>query len=132
MVKTAGQEIYDGRTVSFESDGTVSAGDAVMFDANGQLTPALDGDLVGVAADTVGDHSAGDRISVHVSGIVVGNVASGVTADATSGLTVGASADGDNAGELIAGGDEAHAFCDEGGSYRGGDIATGYSAVHLG
>ncbi len=56
----------------------------------------------------------------------------GVTAGSTSGLTVGASADGDNAGELISGGDEAHAFSDEGGAFKGASLDTGYAAVHLG
>lgn len=60
-----------GRTMTFETDGTVSGGDAVKYDASGLLTPttANEDTWIGVAEQsTIGDD---DFESVHVAGLGV-------------------------------------------------------------
>ena len=113
MVKEAGQTVYDGRTVSFESDGDVSKGDIVEL-AGDTVSDHDAGTAIGVVSDqTKDDHEAGDKIPVHVTGVVIAAVPGGT-------------AGGDDvAGEFVA-------FSDEGGEFKGASIADGYAAVHLG
>ena len=71
----------DPRTVTYEAGESITSGDAVTIDTNGELTPANSGDtntdVVGIAAE---DGSDGDNISVYVEGRVVANVATDVAA----------------------------------------------------
>lgn len=126
MVKTAGQTVYDGRTVSYPGDGSAAPGDFVTFDAEGKITQTGDTDnAVGILSDQAGEaHDDGDNVPVHVTGVVIGNVATGTSA----GDPLGASA---TAGEAGAG-DKYDAFSDEGGEFKGANISDGYAAVHLG
>lgn len=91
-----------GDTVALESDGTGVAGDFVTFNTSAQVTPtsATGDQIVGVLSEDA--PSAGDDVAVHVQGVVVGNVATGIAAgdwlsssatagqaDATDGSTSG-------------------------------------------
>jgi hypothetical protein len=72
----------DAGTITYEADESITAGDAVTIDSTNQLLQAANSgdtnaDVVGIAADDAED---GDNVSVHVSGRIVANVASGVTA----------------------------------------------------
>lgn len=59
-----------GRTVTLESDGTVSPGDPVVFDSNGLVTGAAAGDVpVGVVENS--DMGGDDYYGVHVAGLGV-------------------------------------------------------------
>lgn len=126
MVKKPGQTIYDGRTVSFTGDGTAEPGDFVALDGDGKVTQAGDGDNpIGILSDqNDATHDDGDRVTVDVTGVVIGNVATGTAAG--EGLDSSATA-----GEVGAG-DKYDAFSDEGGEFKGASIDDGYAAVHLG
>lgn len=138
MSKPPGAMVNDGRTVQFESGGGVTSGDAVSI-TNGQLTLTDADNMVGIVSDVVEDgHDAGDLIDVHVTGVVVGNVADGAAAG-DSLTEVDTSVTGaPAAGTLIVGGDgQTDAFSDEGGQYKQHDssaasLDAGYAAVHLG
>ena len=72
----------DPGVITYEADESISAGDAVTIDSTNQLLQAANsGDtntrVVGIAAE---DATDGDEVAVYVSGRVVANVASGVTA----------------------------------------------------
>lgn len=121
MAKPAGHAVNDGRTVTFPSDGTVVSGDPVSLDVDG-VTPydsATAAAAAGVVSDVVkDDHDAGDNIEVHVTGVVIANVAAGVAR-----------------GDTVA--DDWVAFSDEGGQYKQSDssdasLDAGTAAVHLG
>lgn len=122
MAKTPGHMVYDGRTVSFETDGSVSSGEIVAL-AGGQTT-AMAGDgssnAIGVVSDKADpDAEAGDKIPVHVTGVVIADVP-----------------DGTAAGDSVAN-DKFDAFSDEGGQFKQHDsseatLDAGYAAVHLG
>lgn len=133
MAKEPGQMIYDGLGVTLEGDGSPARGDAVAI-TGGQVTQALDdGTTVNPALgvmtdrnDPASENAAGDNVSVQLGGVVIANVASGVTAGAQLG------ASGTNNGELAAGSDDIFALSDEGGSFKGSSLDAGYAAVHLG
>ena len=72
----------DPGVITYEADETISAGDAVTIDSTNQLLQAANsGDtnarVVGICAE---DATDGDEVGVYVSGRVVAQVASGVTA----------------------------------------------------
>jgi hypothetical protein len=72
----------DPGVITYEADEAITAGDAVTIDSTNQLLQAANsGDtnsaIVGIAAE---DGTDGDNISVYVSGRVVANVASAVSA----------------------------------------------------
>jgi hypothetical protein len=127
MVKVAGQAVYDGRTVTLTGDGTAAPGDFVGINS-GKVTTAddtTDTNIIGVVSDQTPSHSDGDTVEVHVTGVVVGNVASGVAA----GVELGTSA---TEGEAASGSQDIDTFCAEGGEFKGASIDAGYAAVHLG
>lgn len=66
------------KAVRIESDGTGEAGDAVTYNADGQVTPtAAAGELVvGVLFEDAPD--AGDQVAVQVSGVVAGVAAEAI------------------------------------------------------
>lgn len=133
MAKVPGQSVHGGMAVTLAGDGSPARGDAVAI-ASGQVTQAFDdgttvNPAVGVMSDTndpAADNDAGDNVSVELAGVVIANVASGITA----GEQLGAS--GTNNGELAAGSDDIFALSDEGGTYQGASLDAGYAAVHLG
>lgn len=131
--------VEDGRTVSFPSDGTAGPGDAVSLDANGQVTPTDADNSIGVLSDQApAAHDAGDNVPVHVTGVVVANVAAGAVAGDSLTEVDTSVAGAPAAGTLIVGGDgQMDAFSDEGGQYKQHDTSSasldaGYAAVHLG
>lgn len=136
MVKAPGQMVYDGRTVSFPGDGTATPGDLVSIDANGQVTLSDADNSIGILSDQAGEtHDAGDDVPVHVTGVVIANVADGTVAGDGLGEPDTATA-GHTAGELNTG-SEYDAFSDEGGQFKQHDTSSasldaGYAAVHLG
>lgn len=70
----------DGDVITYESDGTGSAGDAVTISA-GQVTPtsATDDDFLGILNEDSPD-TAGEPVEVNVQGVVVANVEGTVSA----------------------------------------------------
>ncbi|ELY91468.1 capsid cement protein [Natrialba taiwanensis] len=123
MAKPAGHAVYDGRTVSFPTDGSVASGEIVALDGSGQASSmAGDGssNAIGIVSDKANpDAEAGDNIPVHVTGVVIGEVPSGTAA-----------------GETVANG-KYDTFSDEGGQFKQHDTSSvsldaGYAAVHLG
>lgn len=101
-----------GDRVPLPTDGTGDAGDFVTFDANGQVTPvsAADDDIVGVLGQSGADASAGDKVQVHVQGVVNANVDSAVSAGEWLEY------DGANAGRVAANGQGSTHQVDEGGT----------------
>jgi len=72
----------ESKSMTYEADETITAGDAVTIDSTNQLLQAANsndtnGFIVGIAAE---DGEDGDNITVYTSGLIVANVASGVTA----------------------------------------------------
>lgn len=67
------------KSVREESDGTGRAGDAVTYNASGQVTPvtAADDDIIGILYEDAPD--AGDLVNVQDSGIVAARAAAAVT-----------------------------------------------------
>jgi len=101
----------DPGVITYEADESITAGDAVTIDSTNQLLQAANSgdtnaDVVGIAAV---DGEDGDNISVYVSGRIVANVASGVTA----GEELAAST---TDGQLAAGTGDLVALSDEGGT----------------
>lgn len=122
-----GESVFgEGRTVTYEAGGSITAGDLVAING-GQLATAdstTDTNPVGIAGE---DAASGDDTQVWVAGTVVGNVASGETA----GTELGASA---TEGELGAGSDGYQLLSDEGatsGLGIGSDVPTGAGVVKL-
>lgn len=97
-------------TVTLESDGSGTAGQAVKFNASDQVTPvtASGDDLVGVLSEDA--PAAGEDVSVVVFGPVI--------ADATSGLSAGnvTQPEGTNNGRLAANAQGRQQSVDEGGT----------------
>lgn len=108
-----GDSPFPGNTISVtrDSDGTGSAGDAVTYDANDQVTPvsAADDNIVGVLAENSPD-SAGEDVSVVVFGPVIANATSALAGDDV------ADAEGTNAGRLAANAQGRSHQVDEGGT----------------
>lgn len=128
-MKSPGLALFHGESETMESSGGLEPGQAVGFDANGQLAPANSGGsvtlVVGVVANTVDpDHEAGDLISVQTAGAIVTLVTDGVTA----GTELGASA---TDGTLTGGTGAGASFSDAGGFYRG-PVPDGYAVVRFG
>lgn len=98
------------KAVMIPSDGTGREGDAVTFDANGQVTPvaAVDDDIVGVLFEDAPD--AGDDVAVHVSGVVAARAAAAVAEGDVL------DPDGAAAGELAANAQGMSHSVDEGGT----------------
>lgn len=98
-------------TVTLDSDGAGSAGDAVGFDASDQVTPvsAADDDLVGILPED-SPASAGDDVAVVIFGPVIANATSGLAAGNVS------EPEGTNNGRLAANGDGRRRSVDEGGT----------------
>lgn len=134
MAKPPGFAVEFGQTLSFPSAGTAVSGDLVTLDANGQVAPSDADNSIGVVSDVVEDgHDAGDNIEVRVGGVVVSNVASGTVAGEGLGEPDSAATGGGTAGEMNGvGGSEYDVLSDEGGSYKGASMETGYAAVNLG
>lgn len=133
MAKPPGFGIYSPVTVSFPTAGNVVPGDLVSLDANGQVVATDAANSIGVVSDTAeGIGTAGENIDIHIGGVVVANVESGTTAGAGLGEPNTATA-GHNAGEMHSGGgSEYDLLSDEGGSFKGASMQTGYGAVNLG
>lgn len=129
-----GHAVYSGLTHPFELGPDANPGDFVAL-VDGVLTPTDANRSIGILSDQAAGYDAGDLADVHLSGIVIGNVAAGVTAG--DGLGDPDTAGGDTAGEAAAGGDRFTAVSDEGGQYRMHEtvdktLDAGYGAVHLG
>lgn len=113
MALKLGQRAYGNGadTITLDSDGSGSAGDAVTFNGSGQVTPvsASDDDIIGVLTeDSPAD--AGDAVGVHLQGAVVANVAGSVsTGDVLE-------PDGTNAGRLTTNAQGSSYEVDEGGT----------------
>ena len=103
-----------------DADESTSVGDAVTID-DGDLEPTGDtDDLTGIRARGL---EAGADYSVVVSGVVIANVATGVSA----GDDLDTSA---TAGQLAAeSGGPVHALSDEGGTWKGADLPDNAAAV---
>lgn len=135
MSKELGDQAAGGpaNTTTNPGDGTVTAGQAVAIDqSDGQAKPgdtdtaAID-QFAGIATEDFGD--AGDSETIALSGVYIAVVDSGVTAGAR--LDLG-NATGTTTGTLIdADGGPALALSDEGGTYKGADLATGEAAVYF-
>lgn len=133
MAKKLGDKV-EARTTTIglaDSDEDCAVGDAVAL-ASGDLTPgdaSAGHELTGVRAK--GDMS-GDQAPATVSGIIVANVDSGVTAGSDLDLVDTSVTGAPAAGTLVASsGGPAHALSDEGGSYKGASIPDGAAAVLL-
>ena len=128
MVKGPGMAVYDGITITLPGDGTASPGDFVGING-GKVTTAdgtTDTNIVGVLSDqNPASHSDGDTVELHITGVVVGNVAGGTAA----GVELGASA---TEGQAGAGSEDINTLSAEGGTFKGASLDTGYAAVHLG
>lgn len=105
-----------------------SVGDVLALDADGNCVP-YDGDshssVVGVRAKGA---KSGDNIPVTVHGAIVASAASGIAAGAGAG---GGNATDGTTGAFASGGSRGTVLCDEGGSYKGSDIASGAAVVDL-
>jgi len=128
MPKDAGDSVGSQTdTIGYtDSDGNTSAGEAVAI-ATGEIEPA-DSDaghaLLGVRSS---NRPADDTEGVHVRGIVIAQVAAGVTAGED--LDVGNATDG-TVGKLAqSSGGPAHALSDEGGTYKGESLDANEAAV---
>jgi len=89
------------RTEARTAAETVSAGDAVALNTNGEVVTADgtdDPDVYGIVGDLDSDAAAGDVVQVTYRGAVVANVATGTAAGATlgAGATEGQLASGSN------------------------------------
>lgn len=132
MTKVAGQQLESSSlAISLEGDGSGDPGDFVAINS-GQVTTAdgtTDTNVIGILTDRndpAADREAGDKVSVGIGGVFVGNVASGVSAgvELGAGSTEGQAASGSGAGNTLS---------DEGGQYRGSTaVPSGTAAVHLG
>lgn len=71
-----------GRTMTFETDGTVSSGDAVKYDTNGLLTPTTANNDTWIGVAEASDMGGDDFESVHVAGL-------GVVVQCDSGVSEG-------------------------------------------
>lgn len=146
MPKELGDALYTHvLSITLPSDGTGSAGDFVTFDSSDQVTPvaASDDDIVGVLGDDSPD-SAGEKLTVHVSGVVAGNVATGTSTGAilqpdgtnagrTTGNSQGTTHSVDEGGTAIYDLAPANpmAFSPEGGEFMGATLAANTAAVRL-
>lgn len=104
------------------NDGSVSAGDAVMLDANGDMTAADTeaGDLSGVMTET-GQHGlSGTFVVAAGDAVAAGNRVGAGNGTGTSTGTVIA----DSAGQGVA-------LSDTGGTWQGYDVPAGYAVVHF-
>lgn len=114
MAKVLGQLIYQSNAIveTRPTDGTVSAGDAVTWNGSGQLTPvsAESDEVYGVATEHTDVSNAGEKAPICVHGVIMGDVASGVTAGDQL------VADGTNDGRLAASGAGGSVTVDEGGT----------------
>lgn len=113
-----GDDVQESR----DDDGSVSAGDAVAIDSNGDLTQV----------DTDANELAGvytEAGNLGLGGVYVAAAASGVTA----GNRVGAgNATGSSTGQFVAtSGGEGVALSDTGGSWLGYDVPAGYAVISL-
>ncbi|MFC6825681.1 hypothetical protein [Halopelagius fulvigenes] len=128
MAKNPGQALNAGViTVTLTGDGTASDGDAVAMSA-GKVTQAdgtNDPHVIGVLAQEQGSKTDTEKVSVHIAGPVVANVASGTAA----GTQLGSSA---TEGQFGSGTQAISTLTPEGdaGDY-GGTMPTGYAAVNL-
>lgn len=131
MPKEAGDVLYANSTViTFDSDGALADGAAVTV--SGDVASDADtevADLTGIATHGADDTASGDSLGVLVDGVIVAQVASGITQG--SDLNAG-NATGGSTGQLIAeSGGPAHALSDEGGTFMGHDLAAGVAAVKV-
>lgn len=134
MAKQLGDIVKNGAdTTGLATDGTPTAGDAVAIDQStdspNKVTPANSGDTGAgeeFAGAAVEDHGAdGDEETVVLSGVVIMNVATGVSAG--NRLDVSATD-----GQLAASsGGPGLALCDEGGSYEGESLGSNEAAVYF-
>lgn len=146
MPKELGDALYTGvLSVTLPSDGTGSEGDFVTFNASNSVTPvsAADDDIVGVLRDDA-PTTAGEKVTVHVSGMVAANVATGTATgavlqpDGVNAGRAGANAQG-TAHSVDEGGTATYdlapanpmAFSDEAGEFQGATLAANTAAVRL-
>lgn len=121
-----GEDVYGNATgVTYEAGEALSAGDAVGING-GQLATAddtTDTNPIGIVA---GAAEAGDTVTVYVRGVVVANVAGGVSA----GTELGTSA---TEGQLAAGAGGFEALSDEGAAsgLSVGSVPTGGAVTKL-
>lgn len=145
MSKSLGESVHaDADTIGLESDGTGSAGDFVAFNGTGQVAPvsAADDDVIGVLAED--SPAAGEKVSTHIQGAPVANVAGTVSAgdvlepDGTNAGRATANAQG-SSHQVDEGGtavyrlsmDHPRALVDAGTSYEGADLGTNETVVKL-
>lgn len=131
MTKEAGDVVYTNAiVVTFESDGSLADGAAVTV--SGGTASSADtesGDLTGATTHGADDTESGDALGIVVSGVVMAQVASGVTQG--DDLNAG-NATGGSTGQFIAeSGGPAHALSDAGGTFQGSSLADGVAAVKI-
>lgn len=133
----------DGTTITKESDGAGLAGDFVTLSGTGQVTPTstADDDIYGVLAQDA--PAAGEKVAVHVTGIVIANVAGTVTDGAALLPSVTAGQWAANAAGLVQAVDEGgtatytigargvQAYSDAGGTFQGVSLSANAAAVKL-
>lgn len=125
MAKPLGFVVYTNSIIlTLPSDGTGEAGDAVTWNASGELTPvtAAADELAGVLTANSPD-SAGEKVSVCVHGLVMANV------DGTVAMSDVLEPEGTNAGRLAANAQGSHQTIDEGGTAIY-DIATAHPRAY--
>lgn len=136
MSKELGDQAAGGaaNTTTTPGDGTVTAGQVVAIDQSDGLAKPVDTDtaaidqVAGIALRDFGD--SGDDEAVGLHGVYIAAVDTGITAGARLGA---GNATGTTTGTFIdADGGPALALSDEGGSYKGADLAAGEAAVFLG
>lgn len=103
-------------------------GEALGLNASGNLEP-FDAEVHGgvVGARPKGAKN-GDNAPVVTHNVVIASVASGLTAGTEVG---GGNATDGTTGQFASGGSRGVLLCDEGGTYKGGDIPAGAAAVDL-
>lgn len=128
MALELGDVVIGGaQTVTLTTDGSADSGDAVAING-GKVTQAdstTDTNVIGVLGANQDDSADGDKVAVHIGGVVCAKVASGTSA----GTELGASA---TEGELGAGSAGIQTLGDEGGVFMGQSAPTGGAVVHLG
>lgn len=118
----AGENVLGGEDLVEQrgDDGTVSAGDAVMIDANGDMASAdtESGDLAGVMTETNNLGLEGVYVAA-ASGVAEGDKVQ--AGNATGGTT----------GQFITGGNDGLALSAVGGSWMGMNVPSGYAVIKL-
>lgn len=110
MAKPPGHAVFGGSTVTLEAgNANLEAGMAVAFSGN-RVVPASSGSggaspYIGIAADSVGSNvQKGDKVAIHVAGVIVGATTSGVSSgnDLAASSTAGTLKAGSGSGNGVA------------------------------